>query len=62
MRGGLQLSDGVVEHLGQFDAIAYDALHLSAEELDGRRPCAGSLQSEQGGQGKVRGRFLGIGD
>jgi len=37
MRGDLQLPDGVVERLGQFDAIADDALYLSAKEFDGRR-------------------------
>jgi hypothetical protein len=35
--GGLQLSDGVVELLGQLYAIAYDALHLFAKAFNGRR-------------------------
>jgi len=28
---------GMVEHFGEIDAIADDALHLSAKEFDGRR-------------------------
>lgn len=35
----LQLSDGIVEDLGQCDVIADDALHLLTKALDGwRRP------------------------
>lgn len=46
-RGDVQLSDSMVEGLGQFDAIADDALHLLTEALNGRRrPGTVSLQSE----------------
>lgn len=59
--GCLHLSDGVVERVGQCDAIADDALHFLAETCDGQiqRCLRLALQREQRRQGEMRARLPG---